>query len=595
MDPSIVIFAIESAVKLGSKVYEVLVDETAERALVLPVGNLFQDVQVTVATQFFLRTENRHLIDTGGPYENFTPEEQRAAYRTLLDINRRLDDPAASFDQAIEIVTRLHAFEQLKAGFGAKSPARRILGTLIEIGIDYFATHPEALGKDSSARRVIESFISGLTDTDFAEASLAEIAGDLISAALRTFEKNVTLIDDDKRVQALLAGVARSLATDIDAATSPGVKLERKQLFKRIGSSILRGGATAFSENIELFLPSDEDSHNALERLVQSTLTQVLAGIQGKEDLFTNDSIELVFRSAIGAVGENADLFTKNQLLQQLIARTLKALTDTQGRKLFSDQTVAVILREALEVVHDNVETLVDPRKPQQQLLANAVAAMARSLATSLAGSGQIKDLLSARQLIELSRMVFQEVARHPEQLLGDNLDDDKRTALAQVIGSVASALGDDPTRLINGAGFIELVHIALQVAVSNADKLVNLESAKPETNVLFKAIQQVTLAVTEQGDPRKIVTRDVFVEIIRRVLPVVSANLDLLLDGGKPVADTVRAVLAFAGDTFKNRINGANLPLLIEQLLRLVLQRELNLAENTAVEKAVTEILRMA
>ena len=65
MDPSIVIFAIESAVKLGSKVYEVLVDETAERALVLPVGNLFQEVQVTVATQFFLRTENRHLIDTG--------------------------------------------------------------------------------------------------------------------------------------------------------------------------------------------------------------------------------------------------------------------------------------------------------------------------------------------------------------------------------------------------------------------------------------------------------------------------------------------------------------------------------------------------
>jgi hypothetical protein len=71
--------------------------------------------------------------------------------------------------------------------------------------------------------------------------------------------------------------------------------------------------------------------------------------------------------------------------------------------------------------------------------------------------------------------------------------------------------------------------------------------------------------------------------------------HLDLLLDGRKPVADTVRAALPFAGDTLKNRINGANLPLLIEQLLRLVLQRELNLAENTAVEKAVTEILRMA
>src|SRR6266540_45562 len=112
MDPEIVLFAIESAVKLGRKVYEVLVDETVERRLVLPVGNLFQTVSETVATQFFLRPENRHLIDVGGPYANFTPTQQLAAYRTLLDLNRRLDDPAEDLDQAIELVTRLHAFEQ---------------------------------------------------------------------------------------------------------------------------------------------------------------------------------------------------------------------------------------------------------------------------------------------------------------------------------------------------------------------------------------------------------------------------------------------------------------------------------------------------
>jgi len=256
---------------------------------------------------------------------------------------------------------------------------------------------------------------------------------------------------------------------------------------------------------------------------------------------------------------------------------------------------VTVVLRDALEVMHDNVETLVDPKNPQQQLLANAIAAMARSLATSLGGSGQVKDLLSARQLTQLARVVFQEVATHPTQLLGDNLDDDKRTALAQVIASVASALGDDPARLVNGAGFIELVRIAIRTAVLNADQLIDLESPKPETNLLFKAIQQVVLAVLEQGDPRKIVTRDVFVEIIRRVLPVASANLELLLEDKTPVADTVRTALALADDTLKNRINGANLPVLIEHLLQLVLRRELSLKEATAVDQAVLEILKMA
>src|SRR6266481_7169501 len=155
MDPSIIIFAIESAVKLGQKAYEVLVDETAERPLLLPVGELFGSVAENEATQFFLKPENLHLIQPGGPYENYTPAEQLKAYQTLLEVNRRLDNPAENLKEAQQVITQLHAFQQLKAGFGAKSPAQQLIGTVVDIGIDYFASHPEAMGKDSTARRII--------------------------------------------------------------------------------------------------------------------------------------------------------------------------------------------------------------------------------------------------------------------------------------------------------------------------------------------------------------------------------------------------------------------------------------------------------
>src|SRR5436190_2107467 len=122
MDPSIVIFAIEAAVKLGQKVYAVLVDETAERALLLPTGDLFGSVLENDATQYFLQPENLRLIKAGGPYAGFSPAQQLEAYRTLLDINRRLDGPAEDLQQAQQIVEGLQAFRQLKAGFGAKSP-----------------------------------------------------------------------------------------------------------------------------------------------------------------------------------------------------------------------------------------------------------------------------------------------------------------------------------------------------------------------------------------------------------------------------------------------------------------------------------------
>jgi hypothetical protein len=44
MDASLVIFSIQAGVQLGRKLNEVLVDETRERALILPLGNLYGNV-----------------------------------------------------------------------------------------------------------------------------------------------------------------------------------------------------------------------------------------------------------------------------------------------------------------------------------------------------------------------------------------------------------------------------------------------------------------------------------------------------------------------------------------------------------------------
>lgn len=600
IDPRLVLFAIESAIKLGRKVYEVLVDETAVRPLVLPVGNLFQSVQLVTAKTYFGRPENAHLITASGPYAGFTDAELLVAYKTLLDLDRRLDSVEPNQAEAMRLVTELGRFEQMKKGFGPKSPAQRIVGTVVEIGIDYFASHPEALGKDSRARQLVTAFITGLTDTDFAEGSLPEIAGDVLGAAFKTLGDNPQLVADDERLQVLLAGVADSLAEEVDNAPTTGAKEFKSGFFRRIGTGIIRGGATAFEQNLDLFLPrpnakNGDPDHPAMVRaLVSGTLTQFLGGIEGNEDIFTTESVELLFRSALSAVGENAELLSKNNFLQKFIEATTKALTDTQGAKLFSSQTIAVILREGLEVLGENVETLIDPKHPEQQFLATAVSAMANSLATTLAGTGNIKDLLSSRQVVEVARVVFAEVAAHPEQLLGENLDANKRTALAQIIASVASALGDDPTRLVNGSSFLELVRIALRVAVKNADQLLNLESASPKTNVLFQALRQAVEAVLA-GDSRKIVSREVFVELVGRLLPVVSGNLEMLLDGKKAVSETIGKALALASDVLKTRINGANLPGLVEELLRLVLRGELNLDEQTALERSALAILNRA
>lgn len=592
MDPALVIFAIQAGIKLGRKVNDVLVDQTQARALLLPTGWLGGiDASRTNALEYFRR--HRQLTRAGGPYAGLTDDEKVEAYQTIIAVQRRIDGREEPHDAA-EVIIELQRFEQFKEGFGPQSPLKRILGTIVEIGIDYFAANPRLIEGDSPSteRKLLQAFVANLDEIDFAEAASEKIVGDLFRATLTTLSDHPELASDDKRINAIVGGISSSLLGDLDALTSPTAAMTRENLIKRAASSILRGAASAFSENIDLFIPKDSTA----KTLVGSTLSQVVKGIEGKEDLFTNESIELIFKSALRAVGENAQLFSDEAIVQDLISNTISALTQGQGGRVFSEDTVAAIVQGALEAVRDNVETLIDINQPEKQLLAAIIKSVANGLSTNLAGGGDVRSLLSKDQLVDLVKLSFFEVANHAELLLDVGEDDSRKLALAQIISSVARAIGDDPKRLVNGEGFVELVEIAIGVAVKNADKLLDLDSITPRRNLLFKVLQQVVTGLLEAEDRRKLISREVFLDIAGRVLPLVSANLDPLLgDSPDIVKQAVAKSLELANGVLENRVNGENLPALIEGMLREVLWGELNLDESNAVLKTATDVLKAA
>jgi hypothetical protein len=161
----------------------------------------------------------------------------------------------------------------------------------------------------------------------------------------------------------------------------------------------------------------------------------------------------------------------------------------------------------------------------------------------------------------------------------------------------MANALGEKPSLLTDGEGFLRLVEIATDVALRNADQLVNLKSDSTKGNMLFKITQAVVLGVTtaRTSDSRSLLSRPVFLEIADRVLKVSSANLAGLVDDPKAqqVVLTITAAMALANGDLGGRIDGANLPVLIEQLLVQSLWDELDLKEETAVKTAASLVLR--
>lgn len=589
MDPQLVIFAIESAIRLGIKVNEVLLDSISGRDLVLPLGALFDDIDKANAADYFI--DHPELVTGDGAYVGATAAERLAAYKAIVAVNRTLGRADGAPD-AREVIQRLHAFEQYGKGFGPKHPVRRILGTVVEIGIDWFATHPDAMGKDSSARRIVHAFVLRLDDVDFAEGAPVEIAGAVLTAALHTLDENVTLLDDDARLHALLRGITGALIAEIDGAGGDAAeRLARENLVQRVGSSVLRGAAGAFTDNIDLFLPGDGTART----LVESTLAQVMAGVRDQPDLFTNESLELIFRSGLRAVGENAALFSDRKALQALIQTTTGALTDATGRSLFARETVAAVVASGLGVAGEHAATLVDADDPRGQLLARAVGGLAVGLSAQLGAAPSLTGLLSREHLVELTEIVFTEVARNPEALVGDDGADPRTRALAQLVGSISAALGSTPERLVDGDGLQHLVQIGLATVVRNADVL-DLGDADPKTNLLFRAIHEVAAAVLAEDGHRRLIGRQGFADLIEVVLPVVSANLEPLRATNDPIIQrTVAQALQLANGALRGRTDGGNIVPLIHGLLAAVLWGDLDPADSTHARDVALDILRAA
>lgn len=594
IDPNLALFVIDAGVALGRKIHESLVDQTVKRPLLLPLGDLFGRVTEAEAMRFFA-VEQPELIRPGGPCYAMREDKPKLIqfYSAMRGVETRV--VAASGDLAAqrrEIVLRLSALDQFDETFPDRHPTRQILSTVVEIGVDYFNSHPEARARDSGARKIVQAFVAGVQDADLAESPDARILGGLLGSALRGLRDDAPLIDDEPSLTVVLGAVSGAVAEDLQQAVREGEEVARQQLFRRAGSSLLRGALGAFSGAGAL---SPVEGGITVRRLVQGALVQVLRGLQGHEDLFTHEALERIVQSALRAAAENPERFVQRPGLETLVGRTTDVLAGRPWDSLFSAANAGPVLCDALQIARENRQTAAGPDGVEEPRLAQALEAMVGGLSGRLAGGGNIERLLSRQQVVTWARWGMHQAAQNPERLLGEGAGDSSQTVLAQVIASVAKALGNEPARLTNGEGFLQLTAVALQVTLRNTAPLIDTDRRSPRSNRLYQILQQVVGALGQEKEPGRLVTRQVFLEIAVVVLPLASGNLAGLRQKPKLVSRAVVSALRLAQGPLEGRINGANVATLIEGLLTLALWNELDLEDEAETKRAALECLRAA
>ena len=572
IDPDLIVFAIRSGAKLGREVYDLLVDNTQSRALFLPLGDLYQDIETTVAVDFFLRPENASLIARDGPYGGLDALQMRDAYRTLCEIQHRLDLPSGGLDSAKEMVLGLARIEQFKRGEAGVSGTRQLLGVLVEIGIDYFAAHPEALVHHSTAEHVLRAFLKGLTPEHWIRSSFQGIAADLLRSALNVLAEHPRWVTEDLRLQVVLTGVIRcSIGSGSDGEDLIAGQ-QRLLTWKRIGSGLLRGTVQALEVHPELFLPQglahavDPQDLKSVSALLSGVITSLVDSVEGRGNFLAPTQVEALTEGVLGLIHEHPGVLGGASVLSRYLDELLQAVAPLGRSSELPESNRFPALQSALRVMTRHGHGLVDTHAPA--IPATVLRILEETLHACPEGSRVVHRLLSTSQWDRLIHAVLAEVALNPRFWVDTESHLQNDGPLARTFSIAWKSLAEGKVIGWDGTALLEWLRMVLQTTGRHPGFLLEFSTTGSLVVPLEELLSTVFRVFHQETLPSWLDAR-IQTAWMRIVLEVACSRVKGYRKSPVSVELVLTAVLSLACGELRDRIHGGNCCALVEVLLR--------------------------
>jgi hypothetical protein len=591
----LILFGMEAGVRLGRKIIDVYQEEIRDRDIILPLAESPGAFTYEGALRFFDK-EGKLFVQEGGLYHDLW-ERTGPRGDATLEVQDQLRKAAAYVDGVLKRAQKegqvdkevlykgmagYYAVAQWKKGDPAKpnTPLQRVAGTILEIGLDYVKIDPSFMDQDSKSQSIVRSILLALEPIDLAEQKVDTLLVDLFRSSMAVFYDNVDGIIEDDKLKLLLREIGETLKQQVEAIDDPTQLLTIQTLGRDILPGIVKASANVVLDNPNLFL-ADRDSPE--KRLTAAVLMAVLEAARTRPDVFSGKTLVEIYRSALTAVGQNVSLLlhdgNREVFLASLFTSLATTLADHNPSRLYHLDLLREVIGLALETTGNNVHILVNPEKPEEQLLA---AALRRVLLTFSDDFTENEDfsrigsrLFSRKNLIQIIAVVFNEVSTNPEALLRKVEDDDARSTLAQIIGSVTAAITAKHASLLNGEGFTRLFEIAFEAFSKNPDRLIDLSRASPRTNIIYAVLIQVLESVREnrQRGGRDLLTGRWLLTALETALSSVSKNTDVFKRTEELVKKTLDRLLVLASDSHAGVLDAENLIVIFQVVLPVILK----------------------
>lgn len=507
---NIVLFAIQSAVKLAGQSREAYVDSTRRRELVLPLPNFRPSPGIGAALSYFKELapdisepqKLRALLDKIIAGSALTPEEQQELilfHSERLLTGRKKAITAIGNDGSLFNDSGLEALVTIRQWHRGSDPnpsvLQRLAGSLVEIGVDYFAHVPEALNQDSKHGKALYALFSGLDHIQFATAPLETLPSKLLISTLEVVSEQSELLTSDPKMQELISVTTFSLVTSVNKKIEEIRKTGSDSLLEGrvhewaalVFRSMIASGGRLVVENPKKFLGIKENGTGALVTHVGEAILDL--ALQDEMDrIFGREGIDTVVKAALIAVGKHPSILldTKNEGIKVLLSHVASQLC--QYDTVLTPDILPEITRLILEKTGQNLLLLWPDlaKDPAKNLLLTGAATTLEILTKAPDPGNPWQPGFNRDDLIFVIDTVFNEFIANPGWLVDavGELNQNLKVALEAVI-QVLRNRGD--ARLSTKTA-TEILRASLLAIAMRSEFLEDLPDGRKKVTVILDA-----------------------------------------------------------------------------------------------------------
>ncbi len=562
MTADAILFAINSAIRLGRNAQRAYAISLTSRSITLPLPESDQqpnsdkaqeyfdnDDELVGGAQYLTRIEElkdlHHRFKHGMGADMLTTEEDQRYidyFVKLSSIQRRDNNVEIKEDDnenridADELVAllsiRQYTFDKNKH----HRPLQMVAGTLVEIGIDYFNRTPGALNDQSASGRAIKHFLHALDDIPFSDnpnlrKHSYKILPKLFISAAETLADISTDITEDPKVQAFIQSAGKGIAEDLFQRLDQ-LDPDRQEEAVQWGRLLLRSTISNAGEYV--FNAPDEvfNTNKGTSKLIRSTgnilLEQILKDPNGLnlKAGFNVDTLDRMMQSTFAVMAEHPRMFIRRPGFEQIVSGVSDALKGYSFRRPdYFPELVRLVLENTGRHLQLFWQKEGEPMAPQvqnaEQLIIQAVQLILAELSQPV-DDDNWRPRLSKSQLLGITEDLLDLVVTNPGWI---EREVDNKPLLGAVIRATIDALARLPRdQRLSASTFQWLLEVNLRAVAANELVLQKITWADDDTEemVLQQALSAVFAYVFHRDETTAGDRINLLVDLLDYVLEII-------------------------------------------------------------------------